>query len=112
MHRTRSRRALPPILSAGLWPCQTPRRPEVPPSAGRRADEALEDLPPALGHRAAQALRGLAEALEVPVLEVDSRPLETERRESHLDLREERRVVLEVRTELPGQHEPPRGIPL
>src|SRR5262245_57232648 len=101
----------PPVRSAGPSDrVGAPTRSAV--SARCQTGEALEDLPPAGVHRATQALRSLAEALEVAVLEVDSRLLEAERGEPHLDFGHERRVVLEIRTELPGQHETPRGIPL
>src|SRR5262245_44482637 len=76
-----------------------------------RSRVALEDLPPAFPHLAAQTLGGFAEPLEVPVLEVDACRLGPEQGERYLDLREKRGVVLEVRTELPGEEQPARRIP-
>src|SRR5581483_6048213 len=72
---------------------------------------ALQDLPPAAAEVALHALGGVAEAVEVPMLEVDARPLRAEDGEADLDLGHEGGVVLELGVELPGEDEAARRVP-
>src|SRR3989442_5447728 len=76
-----------------------------------RAREALEDLAPTFAHLLAESLGRRAEAFQVAVLEVHSRPLGPEHGERNLHFGGEVGVVLELGVELPCEYEASRGIP-
>src|SRR6266481_519122 len=80
-------------------------------SALCRAREGFEDSAPAVTHQLVQPGGVRAVAFQVPMLEVDARPLRLQHREPDLHLGDQRGVVFEARVELPCQHEASRRIP-